>query len=151
MNIRSGLGVGLLMALMTASVAAENKTLSIPASADIALTSLADHNLTETTVITVQPQHSTAGEGDPELPNHCLLSVTVQLDGGDVELTPGMMVCINAERVPLEAAPDADIEGLGECVVTARNGCVEYSIRAGEQGELNLRTDMVLKPQPRSE
>lgn len=153
MNVHLGLALALVLSTVAAPAIAEKHTITIAPRASIGLVPLNDRTLTETATITVKPYDLGSPEGafSSPLPEHCLMSVTVELDGEKVVLQPGKVICISDQRVPLEAIPDGEIEALGSCREDGSQGCARYVLRAEELGRLKLRSTAVLEPQPRNE
>lgn len=146
MNLHPGLVLTWVMGALVGSVMAESSALTVPAATEIELTSLIEQSFEETGTVTVQPRFS----GDASLPEYCLLSVSVTLDGGRTNLSPGTMICVGEDRVPLEGKVEGEISELGSCEAEGAQGCTLYTIDTGDVGQLNLSSDLVLRPQPRS-
>lgn len=150
MNLHLGLAFSIVLTAATAPVIAENHSITISPEARIGLQPLLDQTLTGTDTLTVKPLDMGSPEGalNQPLPEHCLMSVTVELNGSDPVLRPGKIVCINEDHVPLEGQADAQIEALGTCQDEA---CNRYIIRSETKGRLNLNSELTLSPQPRNE
>lgn len=150
MNVHLGLALSIILSAATAPAVAENHTITISPEARIGLQPLLDQTLTGADTLTVKPLDMGSPEGalSQPLPDHCLMSVTVELGGGDPVLRPGKMVCISENHVPLEGQVDAQIEALGTCQDEA---CSRYIINSETKGRLNLGSELTLSPQPRNE
>lgn len=153
-----GWSVGVLMSVfvgvaLAESVENENVAIVLSPEARISLVPLVDQTLTESGTVTVQPQDdgSPAGALSEALPRHCLMSVRVSLGGDEADLEAGKMVCVTEDRRILELMPEAEIEGLGQCMPSDGMTCGRFVIRAEQPGTLALQAVGHLVPQPRNE
>lgn len=151
MNTRLGLILCLSFCAIATPVLAEEVVLTVQPQARLQLTPLADQTLTETTTVTVHPQDAGSPEGafSEPLPEYCLLSVQVSLGQAEPVLSPGKMICITDDHRILEAQPQADVLGLGECQ-NATGACGRYRLTTEQVGQLQLTAPLEFRLQPRS-
>lgn len=152
-----GWPVALLLVVFAGTAVAEpvenaDETISLSTDARINLVPLANETLTESGTVTVQPRDNGSPEGalSEALPRHCLMSVQVTLEAGQVKLQAGKMVCVTQDRRILELTPNATVQGLGECQPSGDNACARYVIATDQSGTLELEAEGRLTPQPRN-
>lgn len=151
MKTRLGLMLSLLSCFSLAPVWAEEVVLTVQPQARLQLLPLADQTLTETGTVTVHPQDAGSPEGalSEPLPEYCLLSIQVGLGGAQAQLAPGKMICITEDHRILEAMPQAEVVGLGECLGNSGQ-CSRYRLTTERLGQLRLQAPLEFTLQPRN-
>ena len=80
------------------------------------------------------------------LPEFCLLNVTGQITYGLMDLTPGKLMCITADKRIMEGKVKGELAGDAQC-----DNCQSIELKAGQSFRLNLSEDVILKLQARAD